>query len=81
LSNYDIVPDILLLAKALGGGYPLGAFISSDEIMSTLSYNPPLGHITTFGGHPVSCAAALASLNFLVDSKIYLDVPKKEKFS
>jgi len=79
--QYDIVPDILLLAKALGGGYPLGAFISSDEIMSTLSYNPPLGHITTFGGHPVSCAAALASLNFLVDSKIYLDVPKKEKFS
>ena len=78
--QYDIVPDILLLAKALGGGYPLGAFISSDEIMSTLSYNPPLGHITTFGGHPVSCAAALASLNFLVDSKIYLDVSKKEKF-
>jgi acetylornithine/succinyldiaminopimelate/putrescine aminotransferase len=48
--------------------------------MSSLSYNPPLGHITTFGGHPVSCAAALASLNYLIDSKIYLEVPKKEKF-
>jgi acetylornithine/succinyldiaminopimelate/putrescine aminotransferase len=78
--QYDIVPDILLLAKAFGGGYPLGAFISSEDIMSSLSYNPPLGHITTFGGHPVSCAAALASLNYLIDSKIYLEVPEKEKF-
>ena len=78
--QYDIVPDILLLAKAFGGGYPLGAFISSEDIMSFLSYNPPLGHITTFGGHPVSCAAALSSLNYLIDSKIYLEVPEKEKF-
>ena len=78
--QYDIVPDILLLAKAFGGGYPLGAFISSEDIMSSLSYNPPLGHITTFGGHPVSCAAALSSLNYLIDSKIYLEVPEKEKF-
>ncbi len=60
--HYGIVPDILVLAKALGGGLPLGAFISSHEIMDTLSDNPILGHITTFGGHPLSCAAGLASL-------------------
>lgn len=61
-----IVPDILVLAKGMGGGMPLGAFISSKEIMSCLVSNPVLGHITTFGGHPVSCAAALAALNIVV---------------
>jgi len=65
--NYDVVPDILCLAKALGGGLPLGAFISSHENMSTLTFNPALGHITTFGGHPVCCAAALAALKVLED--------------
>ncbi|RMG23718.1 MAG: aspartate aminotransferase family protein [Bacteroidetes bacterium] len=63
------VPDILLLAKALGGGLPLGAFISSREIMSVIQRNPPLGHLTTYGGHPLSCAAGLAFLNALLDSR------------
>jgi len=75
--KYEVVPDILLLAKAIGGGMPLGAFISSKEIMSCLSYDPPLGHITTFGGHPVSCAAALASLDVLIDEKLIDSVDAK----
>jgi len=70
LERYDVIPDILLLAKALGGGMPLGAFISSGEIMSSLVSNPPLGHITTFGGHPVCCAAGLASLNVIVEENL-----------
>lgn len=61
-----VVPDILLLAKALGGGMPLGAFVSSSEILSSLISNPVLGHITTFGGHPVCCAAGLASLEVII---------------
>jgi acetylornithine/succinyldiaminopimelate/putrescine aminotransferase len=69
--HFGIVPDILCLAKAFGGGMPLGAFISSREIMSCLTHDPELGHITTFGGHPVSCAAALASLQFLNSSGIF----------
>lgn len=69
--HYGIIPDILCLAKALGGGMPLGAFISSKEIMSSLTHDPELGHITTFGGHPVSCAAALAALEFLDSTGIY----------
>jgi acetylornithine/succinyldiaminopimelate/putrescine aminotransferase len=63
--HYGIVPDILVLAKALGGGLPLGAFISSKEIMQCLTSSPALGHITTFGGHPLSCAAGLAAFRFL----------------
>ncbi|HQK37423.1 MAG TPA: aspartate aminotransferase family protein [Bacteroidales bacterium] len=74
-----IVPDILLLAKALGGGMPLGAFIASSEIMNVISHSPALGHITTFGGHPVSCAAALAHLNELLSSEIIAEVPAKEQ--
>lgn len=68
--RYGVAPDIILLAKALGGGMPLGAFISSNEIMSALMSNPPLGHITTFGGHPVCCAAGLASLNVIIEEKL-----------
>lgn len=64
------MPDILLLAKALGGGMPLGAFISSSEIMSSLVTNPTLGHITTFGGHPVCCAAGLAALEVILDDNL-----------
>jgi acetylornithine/succinyldiaminopimelate/putrescine aminotransferase len=64
------VPDILVLAKALGGGMPLGAFISSQEIMSSLVNNPQLGHITTFGGHPVCCAAGLASLEVIIEERL-----------
>jgi acetylornithine/succinyldiaminopimelate/putrescine aminotransferase len=74
-----VVPDILLLAKSLGGGMPLGAFISSPEIMSTLVSNPILGHITTFGGHPVSCAAGLASLEVLLEEKLVEACCGKEK--
>ena len=59
---HGVTPDVLVLAKGMGGGMPLGAFIASIELMSCLSINPVLGHITTFGGHPVSCAAALATL-------------------
>ena len=59
--HFDVIPDILCLAKSFGGGMPLGAFISSKELMSKLTFDPPLGHITTFGGHPVSCAAGLAA--------------------
>ncbi len=66
LLRYNVTPDILVLAKALGGGMPLGAFISSAEIMSALTHDPSLGHITTFGGHPVCCAAGLASLEVTV---------------
>ena len=68
--HFGIVPDILVLAKAMGGGMPIGAFIASREIMNTLAFNPELGHITTFGGHPVSCAATLASLNVLTTTDI-----------
>lgn len=74
-----VVPDILLLAKALGGGMPLGAFISSHEIMSSLLSNPVLGHITTFGGHPVCCAAGLASLNVILREGLAASSIVKEK--
>jgi acetylornithine/N-succinyldiaminopimelate aminotransferase len=70
INRFNVVPDILLLAKALGGGMPLGAFISSREIMSCLMSDPPLGHITTFGGHPVCCAAGLASMKVLTDENL-----------
>jgi acetylornithine/N-succinyldiaminopimelate aminotransferase len=76
--HFDVVPDILLLAKGLGGGMPIGAFIASKAIMDVIKENPILGHITTFGGHPVSCAAALASLNLITKEELYLSVPKKE---
>jgi acetylornithine/N-succinyldiaminopimelate aminotransferase len=62
---YDVIPDILCLAKAMGGGMPMGAFVSSPEIMEAFKYDPPLNHVTTFGGHPVSCAAAYANLKTL----------------
>ncbi len=68
--HYDFVPDILVLAKALGAGMPLGAFIAGRKMMDTLAFNPELGHITTFGGHPVSCAAALAGLDLLLSEQL-----------
>ena len=77
MQKYGVTPDIVCLAKALGGGMPLGAFVSSLEIMSTLTHNPVLGHITTFGGHPVCCAAGLAAMKFLQDNKIVEDVERK----
>ncbi|WP_435355080.1 aspartate aminotransferase family protein [Emticicia sp. SJ17W-69] len=75
--HYDICPDILLCAKGMGGGMPIGAFIASQEIMSVFKDNPILGHITTFGGHPVSCAASLATLNAILEEKMLLDIEKK----
>jgi len=68
--QFNVIPDILCMAKAMGGGLPLGAFVSSTEIMKTLTFQPELGHITTFGGHPVSCSASLASLEVLVEEKL-----------
>jgi len=70
LEKFNVIPDILVLAKALGGGMPLGAFIASHEIMSALTVNPALGHITTFGGHPVCCAAGLASLEVILENNL-----------
>ncbi|MGM0588409.1 MAG: aspartate aminotransferase family protein [Bacteroidota bacterium] len=64
---YDVVPDILCLAKAMGGGMPMGAFVSSTEILKAFMHDPPLNHVTTFGGHPVSCAAAHANLSVLLE--------------
>lgn len=75
--QFDVVPDILLLGKALGGGMPLGAFVADKKLMDCLSSNPVLGHINTFGGHPVSCAAGLASFTVLLREKIIADVNRK----
>lgn len=75
--NYGIVPDILLLAKALGGGMPIGAFIANREVMGVLKENPILGHITTFGGHPVSSVSGLASLNVILDDDLVAGVNAK----
>jgi acetylornithine/succinyldiaminopimelate/putrescine aminotransferase len=72
-----VVPDVMCLAKALGGGMPLGAFVSSSEIMDCLKRNPVLGHITTFGGHPVCCAAGLASFEYLLESGLHLKADEK----
>lgn len=77
--KYGVVPDVLLLAKGMGGGMPIGAFIASKALMDVLSFEPPLGHITTFGGHPVSCAAGLATLRFLTENKVWETVAEKEK--
>lgn len=76
--QFDVVPDILLLGKALGGGMPLGAFVADKKIMDTLSHNPVLGHINTFGGHPVCCAAGMAAYTVLLDEKLVDGVKKKE---
>lgn len=77
--QFDIVPDVLLLGKALGGGMPLGAFIADKKIMDNLTNNPVLGHINTFGGHPVCCAAGHAAMQFLLEENIINDVSSKEK--
>ncbi len=73
-----IRPDIILMAKGMGGGFPLGAFCADVSLMKTLSFNPVLGHITTFGGHPVSCAASLAALEFIRNEKLCEQIPIKE---
>jgi acetylornithine/succinyldiaminopimelate/putrescine aminotransferase len=79
--HYNVIPDILLLAKGFGGGMPIGTFISSREIMHSLSHDPVLGHITTFGGHPLSAAAALATITTLQNDfeDLIATVPQKEQ--
>lgn len=77
MEHFDVQPDILALAKGLGGGMPIGAFVSSKKIMSTLTHNPMLGHITTFGGHSVNCAAAIANITVLRQDNIIDDVEPK----
>jgi len=76
--QFGITPDILLLGKALGGGMPLGAFVADKKIMDSFTHNPVLGHINTFGGHPVSCAAGLAAFNYLINENIVAGVKDKE---
>ena len=71
LEHFGIVPDIIVMAKALGGGLPLGAFCGRDGLIGTLSHDPPLGHITTFGGHPLSCAAGLAALEVIMRERLH----------
>lgn len=79
--HYGVVPDVLLLGKALGGGMPMGAFIAAHDIMQCLTDNPVLGHITTFGGHPVCCAAGMAGMKALLDENIVSLVhAKSEQF-
>ncbi|TJZ50842.1 aspartate aminotransferase family protein [Sphingobacterium olei] len=78
-NHFGIIPDILMLAKGIGGGMPLGAFVASKKVMDVIKDNPMLGHITTFGGHPVSCAAALASLQVIIDEQLIEQVEIKEK--
>jgi len=76
--RFDIIPDILLLGKALGGGMPLGAFVAARPVMASLSVDPVLGHINTFGGHPVCCAAGMAALEVLQAENMIVKVPEKE---
>lgn len=77
--HFDIISDILLLGKALGGGMPLGAFITDKKLMDAFTENPVLGHITTFGGHPVCCAAGMAAMNVLLDEGWITQVRQKEE--
>lgn len=77
--HYGVVPDVLLLGKALGGGMPLGAFIAARDVMQLLTHSPVLGHITTFGGHPVCCAAGMAGMKALLEERIVNDVAEKEQ--
>jgi acetylornithine/N-succinyldiaminopimelate aminotransferase len=78
--NYNCTPDIVVVGKGLGGGMPIGAFSASAELMDSLSDSPKLGHITTFGGHPVIAAAALATLKEITESTLMNDALEKEKY-
>jgi acetylornithine/N-succinyldiaminopimelate aminotransferase len=77
--KYEVIPDILCIAKGMGGGMPIGAFISTWELMNLLTFEPKLGHITTFGGHPINCAASLATLEHLLSTDIMQEVAEKEQ--
>jgi acetylornithine/succinyldiaminopimelate/putrescine aminotransferase len=76
-TKYGVEPDVVCLAKAFGGGMPLGGVASKKQILDSFTHNPVLGHITTFGGHPVCCAAGLAALNYLLDNKVVESVETK----
>ena len=76
--TYNVIPDVLCMAKGMGGGMSIGSFTTSTEKMHLLRENPKLGHITTFGGHPIGCAAALATLNELCETKLIQEVTQKE---
>jgi acetylornithine/succinyldiaminopimelate/putrescine aminotransferase len=76
--QYGVVPDVLLLAKGMGGGMPIGAFVAAREVMQVLGHEPPLGHITTFGGHPVCCAAAMATLRFIAENRLWEKAKQSE---
>jgi len=78
--HYGIQPDILTIAKSMAGGMAMGAFISSEEIMKVLASDPMLGHITTFGGHPVNCAAAVATIDVILEEKLLDEVEAKGKY-
>jgi acetylornithine/succinyldiaminopimelate/putrescine aminotransferase len=77
--HYDMVPDILVMGKGMGGGVPVGAFMSSAEIMKSLQHSPKLGHITTFGGNPLIAAASFATLKEVLESSLMNEVEEKEK--
>jgi 4-aminobutyrate aminotransferase-like enzyme len=77
--NYDVVPDIVVMGKGMGGGMPVGAFTASSEMMDLLSHDPKLGHITTFGGHPVIAAACLATLQEITETNLMVETLEKEK--
>ncbi len=76
--DYDVLPDVFVCAKGMGGGMPIGAFIAKREVMQVFTHNPILGHITTFGGHPVSCAASLAAFWLIFEEQLLAQVPEKE---
>ena len=76
--DYDVMPDVFVCAKGMGGGMPIGAFIAKREMMRVFTQNPILGHITTFGGHPVSCAASLATFQVIFEEQLLVQVPEKE---
>jgi acetylornithine/succinyldiaminopimelate/putrescine aminotransferase len=78
-SHYDIVPDVIVCAKGMGGGMPIGAFIAKKEVMAVFKNDPILGHITTFGGHPVSAAASLATLKIIREEKLAEQAADKAK--
>ena len=78
--KYGVVPDMLCIGKAMGGGMPIGALVADTTLMSAFTKNPDLGHITTFGGHPVLCAAALATLEVLLETDYISEVAIKEKY-
>jgi acetylornithine/succinyldiaminopimelate/putrescine aminotransferase len=77
--NYDVIPDVVVMGKGMGGGMPVGAFTAAASMMDLLSHDPKLGHITTFGGHPVIAAACLATLQELTETKLMEQTLEKEE--